>query len=219
MSIDASVAVKNYGLAGYVWYANYGSNLNATRFNCYISGGIPNGGSRDYVGCTDQTPPLAYMPVDLPQELYFAGESKVWTGGLAFIGHERTNNTTKGRAYLITQTQFEEVVAQESWRDEPNPIDMGMLRELGHITLGDGSGNYDELIFCGDHVDGFPIVSFTSPYPHQPPSKPADTYVRMIGSGLVEAHGLEAKQAAFYLSTKTGISGSFTLNELIELIQ
>ena len=67
-----------------VWYVAYGSNMNAARFACYISGGRPRGGSRTYLGCRDQSPPRRDVGIHLGGGITFAGSSTVWGGGIAF---------------------------------------------------------------------------------------------------------------------------------------
>ncbi len=42
-----------------IWYVAYGSNLAMGRFRCYLSGGRPDGASREYPGCGDTTSPPA----------------------------------------------------------------------------------------------------------------------------------------------------------------
>jgi hypothetical protein len=200
-----------------VWYACYGSNLNTQRFACYVSGGTPIGGARKHVGCTDKTPPLASRAMELPQSLYFAEESQIWTGGIAFISHQRGSHTTKSRAYLITQRQFEEIAAEESFREEAASIDLTILKQKGHMTLGDGSGHYDELVYCGEH-EGYPVVSFTSPKKSASYTKPVEAYVRMIGSGLMESHQMTAHEATTYLSTKPGIAEYYTFDMLLGIL-
>ena len=59
----------------HVWYVSYGSNMCAARFACYIEGGGPPGGSREYPGARDRRLPERTIPVDLPGTVYFAGES------------------------------------------------------------------------------------------------------------------------------------------------
>jgi hypothetical protein len=199
-----------------VWYASYGSNMDADRFACYIAGGTPQGGSRNYVGCEDKSLPVADMGIEMPQQLYFAGESKVWTGGLAFLSHGLGHEPTKGKAYLITPNQFEQVAAQESWRDQPLSLDMTALRAAGRLTMGDGTGNYDEMIYCGDQ-DGFPIISFTAPTERRPYTKPSGAYLRMISGGLRRAHDLSNEEVYAYLLRKPGIAENYTTEELAAL--
>ena len=38
-----------------IWYAAYGSNLDPARFDVYLYGGRPDGGSREYPGTRDAT--------------------------------------------------------------------------------------------------------------------------------------------------------------------
>lgn len=200
-----------------VWYASYGSNMDADRFSCYIAGGIPKGATRNYVGCDDKSLPIDDSEIELPKRLYFAGESKLWTGGVAFLGHKTSNDTTKARAYLIAASQFEQVVTQENWRDETLPIDFDRLKTLGQMTLGDGSGEYDELIYCGEH-NGYPVVSFTSPNKRRPFTKPSPAYLRMISNGLQESHGLNTDEVVDYFIKKPGISGNYSIEELATII-
>jgi len=199
-----------------VWYASYGSNMDEQRFFCYINGGIPEGGSRDYAGCDDRTPPRDNRALDLPQGLYFAGESKVWTGGLAFITHEPSSLPAKARAYLITANQFEQIAAQESWRETVTRFDLAAVREAGRMTVGDGTGNYDELVYCGE-LEGCPIISFTSPRHREDINTPAPAYLRMITAGLRKAHGMSVEDAAAYLIQTPGIAGRYTVQQLVDI--
>lgn len=204
---------ESVGAEPLVWYAGYGSNLDLGRFTCYVAGGIPLGGARTYDGCTDKTLPRARAALEIPHSLYFAGESRVWTGGAAFVSHEPGETPTKVSAYLITLSQFEQVVAQENWRDEVISVDLQKLKELGRITINDGQGNYDEMMYCGEH-DSYPVVSFTSPMLRQDISRPASAYVRMLASGLAASHQMSVADIVDYLLPKPGIIGAYTAAEL-----
>jgi hypothetical protein len=109
----------------YIWYASYGSNISAERFMCYIRGGKPEGATRTYEGCNDKTPPVDQKPINIPHQLYFAKEAKVWNGGgVCFINPERDEQVnTLGNMYLITRAQFLEVVQQENFTTEPIEIE------------------------------------------------------------------------------------------------
>lgn len=163
---------------------------------CYIQGGKPEGGMRTYEGCTDKSQPRDDKAVYLPQQLYFAGESRVWTGGVCFLSHENGIEPTRSRAYLITMQQFEEVVAQENW----------------NIAT-----KYNEIIHCGEK-DGFPVLSFTSSTELRPYTKPAPAYLHMIASGLMGVHSMSPADIAGYLLTKPGVSGNYTYAQLLEII-
>ena len=71
-----------------VWYACYGSNLKAERFNCYIAGGRPKGSiGMESAGSIDQTPPSESTATFVTDwQLYFAREFIGWGGkGVAFL--------------------------------------------------------------------------------------------------------------------------------------
>ena len=84
-----------------VWYLAYGSNMSAARFGCYISGGRPRGARRTYLGCRDQSLPRRDIGIHLAGGLTFAGESRVWGGGMAFY-NPHVDGELAARAYLLT---------------------------------------------------------------------------------------------------------------------
>ena len=190
--------------------------MDADRFKCYIAGGTPVGGTREYVGCDDTTPPVADRAIELPRQLYFAGESKVWTGGIAFIGHEASDEPTKARAYLITAQQFAQVAAQESHQETFPSLDLGRIRKSGRYTI--NSGNYGELLYF-DELEGYRMVSFTSTVERRPYTKPSPAYLKMIAAGLRKAHDLSAEEAASYLAAKPGIQGNYSVEALEAISQ
>ncbi|WP_425681644.1 hypothetical protein [Micromonospora sp. DT31] len=123
-----------------LWYVAYGSNLHAARLDWYLRGGRPPGGLRAYPGCRDCRPPRRTVPALIPGGVYFAGESRAWTGGMAFY-----DPTLPGRAaargYLVTVEQFADIAAQEMYR--PPGADLaGILAAVrtGRATLGPGRG-------------------------------------------------------------------------------
>lgn len=71
----------------YVWYVSYGSNMARDRLACYLQGGRPPGAMVTYPGARDATLPRAEAGIELPGTIYFASESKVWGGGMAFYDH------------------------------------------------------------------------------------------------------------------------------------
>lgn len=145
-----------------VWYASYGSNLYTDRFNVYIEGGSPNGGRTTYLGARDKTPVAATIPVALPGNVHYAGDSHVWTGGVAFLDTE-AGGKSLGRAHLITAAQFDDVVFQESNAgDAPDgsKVDLNATVANGRQV---GAGLYGTLVHVGDY-QGAPVVTFTSPF-------------------------------------------------------
>lgn len=203
-----------------VWYAGYGSNTDLSRFMCYIAGGTPLGTDRVYVGCKDPSPPLAYRAFEIPYQLYFAGESRVWTGGVAFIGHTADSNIlpTIVSAYLIKLSQLEQLAAQESGRQEIYAIDLKQLQDRGLQILGGGSGRYDGILQCGTY-ENVPIICITSPKIWPGFNTPAPAYLQTMASGLQgPIHGLTTDQVVAYLLQKPGVAGNYTAPQLHQLI-
>lgn len=184
-----------------VWYASYGSNMSARRFSCYLQGGNLPGMQRVYPGARDQSPPRASRPVWLGGAVYFALESKVWTGGMAFLDPD-ASGCAAGRAYLITVEQFADVVAQET-HALPGSVDVNVSAAVasGRVTL--GPGRYETLVVAG-HVENVPVLTFTSPNRQHPVTPPSPAYLRMLAQGLIEAHGWDMGETARYLSALEG---------------
>jgi hypothetical protein len=190
-----------------VWYVAYGSNLAFDRFRCYLAGGRPAGGAREYPGCRDRTEPEQIEGVEISGGLLFAGESKVWGGGSAFYDPTATRGVA-GRAYLLTPDQFGDVAAQEMWRLPGSPFAVSLASLLPDVfelhTM--GPGRYETVVRVGER-DGVPMFTIT----HETaadltPVAPSATYLHWISTGLREAHGWDDAQIAEYLNKAPGIS-------------
>lgn len=188
-----------------VWYASYGSNMSSQRFDCYIAGGTLPGMTRTYTGARDTRPPRGSRATWLSGQVYFALESQVWTGGMAFLDPAASGRAA-GRSYLITVEQFADVVDQEMGCEvSGRAIDMDSLLSEGRLQLGDG--RYETLVVAGE-LDGLPVVTFTSPGLMRPLNKPADAYLHMLAYGLQEAFEWSPAEAARYLSGLSGVDRS-----------
>jgi len=148
-----------------VWYVAYGSNMLRERFMVYINGGRFCDIKKTYSGCTDKTPPTADEPLTIPFELYFGNESKTWGGGVAFIDKDKSGQT-KGRAYLITTGQFDEIQAQE----------------------GNGPNWYNCVIELKKDRNGIPYKLFTNEN-RRPENSPSKEYRAIYDKGLKEVYG------------------------------
>jgi hypothetical protein len=207
-----------------VWYASYGSNLHRDRFLNYIKGGQPEGSSRTYDGCTDDTEPAGDIPIRFAgARPHFALTSRVWHGGIAFIDAQKGESAHGlGRAYDIAIDQFDEVVAQENGQSTlaANPVSLDEALATGRSEIGNGS--YETILHIGDY-EGAPVLTFTAPFstrealtgtghitrkpvgqttPVRMPvmtNKPSPAYLRMIGSGLAETFGMDETAQADYL--------------------
>ncbi|MFY1691721.1 histone deacetylase [Plantactinospora sp. WMMB782] len=182
-----------------VWYAAYGSNMDADRFGCYLAGGRPVGGLRDHPGCRNSTPPRQDRPVLLPGGLYFALESRTWTGGMAFYDPELPGMVA-ARAYLLGADQFADVAAQEMHRVPGAPLDLiGAAVAIGRVST--GPGRY-ETVVCAGILDGHPVLTLTAPWRagDVPPNPPAPAYLATIARGLRASHGWTDARIADYLA-------------------
>ncbi|RKT16900.1 hypothetical protein BX285_1256 [Streptomyces sp. 1114.5] len=195
-----------------VWYAAYGSNMHLDRLMYYIAGGCPPGGARAYPGCRDTRPPQATVPVMLPGQLYFALESKVWTGGMGFYD-QTDDGEMPARAYLVSREQFSDIAAQEMHELPGRDLDLSQALKLGSVRL--GPGRYETLV-CPGQIDGHPVLTFTAPWRRVDAevTRPSAAYLRNFVSGLREAHGWTTEDAAKYLSTRPGAAGSWTAKEI-----
>jgi hypothetical protein len=198
-----------------IWYVAYASNLAMARFRCYLSGGRPLGGAREYAGCRDQSEPSRTQGVQVPGGLVFAEESGVWGGGMAFYDHTAPGFVAC-RAFLVTAEQFGDVVAQERRLPPGGEFaeDLaGLLPDVESlVTI--GPGHYETVVRLG-LLDGVPMFTVTH---HDVGSlrvaPPAAAYLHWIARGLQEAHGYDAARIAGYLSVAPGIRGAWSEPDL-----
>ncbi|MGW3786016.1 histone deacetylase [Micromonospora chokoriensis] len=207
-----------------VWYVAYGSNMHAARLAWYIGGGCPPGGMRTYPGCRDQRPPSRSVPVSLPGGIYFAGESRAWTGGMAFYDPHLPGEAA-ARAYLVTVDQFTDIAAQEMYRPagetahltETTAAAVEAAIAGGRATL--GPGRYETLV-CPGSRSGVPMLTFTAPEGASAVRcrPPAPTYLRMIARGLRESHGWPAERIAGYLEVQPGVADAWPPEAVAALV-
>ena len=203
----------------YIWYASYGSNILEERFLCYITGGQPKGAKRINKECSDKSLPLQNKKILINSELYFAKESGTWSkGGVAFIKtHFDKSQQTYGRMYLITEEQFAEVVKQETDSEEKPVIDFKSITEKGSGIVKENSW-YGNILFLATQ-DEFPIFTFTFQDDTQKINKPGKEYLKPIINGLRETYHFNDDEITDYLSSKAGISGNYSVNELKDLMK
>ncbi|WP_280667880.1 MULTISPECIES: histone deacetylase [unclassified Kitasatospora] len=182
--------------------------MHLERLTCYLAGGRPPGGAHVNPGCRDPRPPRRNVPIVLPGRLYFALESRVWTGGMAFYD-PYADDQTPARAYLLTVGQLSDLAAQEMRRPTGQDLDLGAVLATGRDEF--GPGRYETLIRTGT-LDGLPVLTLTAP-DHRadvPLNPPAARYLRQIAAGLADAHGWHPERSAAYLATRPGAAGSWT---------
>ncbi|MGM0581391.1 MAG: hypothetical protein ACQETL_11965 [Bacteroidota bacterium] len=190
----------------YVWYASYGSNISTERFMCYIQGGKPEGATRTYQGCVDQSPPIDQKPIKIPYELYFAKSAGVWNGGgVCFISPEKNENAyTLGNMYLITRQQFMEVVQQENSTKKSIKIDFEKAQKEKSLVVRKNSW-YGNLLNLGKKENA-PIFTFTNEnYISNEINSPNQHYLKTIIKGLITTHQLNQSELEAYFLSKKGI--------------
>ncbi|MEV6063534.1 histone deacetylase [Nocardia asteroides] len=193
----------------HVWYAAYGSNMLAARFAYYRHGGTPPDTTHTYPGFGDRAEPAAIAPLTLPGSLYFAWQSQVWTGGVAFYAERPAPGWATGvaaRGYLLTVDQFGDLLAQEMYRTPGGGFDLDRVLAEGTVRL--GPGRYETVLWTGTEA-GIPVLTFTAPWLPESVElrRPAARYLAMIGAGLREAHGWDTERIVDYLRVRPGIAG------------
>jgi len=204
------------GSEGLVWYASYGSNMRLDRLTCYLAGGSPAGSAHRHPGARDPRPPRLAAPLSLPGTMYFATESQLWTGGVAFYDPAGAGEVA-GRAYLLTTGQFADVAAQEMHREPGTDLDLATVLRAGRAEV--GPGRYETLVLVG-HRAGVPVLTFTAPWAMADValSAPSAAYLTMLATGLSEAHGWPSDRIAEYLATRPGAAGTWHPADIARLL-
>lgn len=195
---------------------SYGSNMHARRLYAYLAGGRPAGASRSCPGCRDPRPPARSVPVELPGTLYFAQESRVWTGGRAFYD-PAGKGRVRCRAHLLTLGQFSDIAAQEMYEEPGADLDLSAVLEHGRDQRGEG--RYETLVHPGD-LDGLPLLTFTAPWAVTDVvcTKPSARYLHHLAEGLLEAGAWSRRSIAEYLASCPGALGQWSVEDIASLI-
>lgn len=199
-----------------VWYASYGSNMSAARFGCYVSGGAADEALRVQDGCRDTSPPRSDRPVWLGGQVYFALESRTWTGGLALYDPDAVGQVA-ARAYLVTAGQLADVAAQEMHRPVGEDVDLSRVPSGAGLTL--GRGRYETLVDCGP-IEGRRAFTLAPSWSvHDVPwAAPSGAYLRALATGLVEAHGWGTGEVVDYLLARPGVGLGWSADGLADAL-
>jgi hypothetical protein len=135
--------------------------------------------------------------VRLQHELYFAGASQRWSGPVAFLALDRTDEAFAiGRAYLIRHSQVEDVIAQENGRRSIEPI--AHLPSPGQHLEIDVEGKYNVLVGL-DACDGCAALTLTTNRV-LPRGRPTEQYIAVVEAGLQEMEVLYGDEVTSYLA-------------------
>jgi hypothetical protein len=198
-----------------VWYAAYGSNLDADRFACYLHGGCPPGATRTYPGSREPVDAQAVRAFTMPGRLAFAWESPTWGGGIAFHVPDAPG-TTLARSYLLTRRQFADVLEQEMRREPGADHDLTVVVADGRHAV--GPGRYETLHRVGE-LDGRPVLTFSTPDVDALGLRaPAPAYVATLARGLRQTHGLSDAAIVDYLLAADGVAPGWDRASLLEAV-
>jgi hypothetical protein len=228
-----------------VYYLSYGSNMFQERFLNYIFGGKLKGTTICNRGCTVKTPPSSSLPVIVNRNMYFARYGSSWNGAPAFldiqtksfdsdleviVGEKLQSSfyelsrflsdksiISLCRMYLVTKSQFLEVVKQEnlnhSFEFDLTSFGMGPPRTEKVLN-----SFYGHLIYLGSH-QGYPIFTFSSENDfsnllHVPSSK----YLTVIAQGLKETFQITDDEIISYFRSRPGFDSSLNEQQIKEIL-
>jgi hypothetical protein len=164
-----------------IWYVAYGSNVNPERLARYFHG-FAHGALEDAIVEQAQV-------VDLDRRVYFAGRSRRWDGGVAFVSLTREPAGARGRAYPLTVEQFGHLIEREN-AGTAMVIDLGLMDrlEVGQwaplpvVGTDPRQGKYNALLRVHD-VAGSPAFTVTTAR-RLPIAPPSDEYLDVITASL-----------------------------------
>ena len=188
----------------------------AGRLGHYLTGGRPPGALRVYPGARDPSSPVRDVPLWIPGQVYFALESTVWGGGMAFYDPD-AGGQSPARAYLLTVSQFSDLAMQEMHRDPESDLTIADAVRSGRHQY--GPGRYETLVCIGER-DQTPMLTLTAPWTLNEAelSVPSPAYLRILAAGLQEAHGWDRDHAAEHLAGMPGAAGSWTAADVAALL-
>ncbi|KAG8379252.1 hypothetical protein BUALT_Bualt07G0069300 [Buddleja alternifolia] len=199
-----------------IWYATFGSNMNMSRFRCYIEGGQAEGMKRPCVGSMDKSKPKEIKWKTFPHRLFFGRErTATWgPGGVAFL-HPKSD--VKERTYMclykITLEQFNDVLLQEnvsSYNLNHPLFDLTALQTIQNEQCISVEfvqrGWYHNVVYLGKEND-IPILTMTctlsdvdsfisGEFAINPPCK---EYANTLIKGLVQGKQLSLEEAEAYI--------------------
>jgi hypothetical protein len=118
------------------------------------------------------------------------------------------------RAYLLTASQFGDVLAQEMRQPPGTEVDLTPVHRLGRHTY--GPGRYQTLLRVGSR-SALPMLTFTSGQHARNLSAPTAAYLRTMAVGLRESHGWSDGQIGAHLASIPGAHGTWTPNQIAAL--
>lgn len=154
-----------------VWYAGYGSNLNAERFMRYMK----------MQGVTAQASDFDQRRAAIPHARYFAGRASQWgVGGVAYLDLEPSLTQTPVRLWRLTYEQFAHLFYAESGATMLYSADFPWEDALEFPSTIGNFGWYGAVLNLG-YAEGLPVLTATAPCPMAERNDFADPSPRYSG--------------------------------------
>lgn len=147
-----------------VFYVCYGSNLYENRFREYLSDSVwYSYDDSDYIKweaelSNQQAQPLVSYRVNLEHDVYFAGSSGRWGGGIAYLDVDGRSCKRVYRAYKIPFDKFESLFSQENGYYSG---EFAWDRILNQRETRTTASFYGRIVNLGT-IDGIAALTFTS---------------------------------------------------------
>lgn len=152
-----------------VFYVCYGSNLYEQRFREYLNDNswfysFSKSLGDDEIAQWEQylneesNQPLESYRVNLTHDVYFAGSSGRWGGGIAYLDVDGFSCKRVYRAYRISTDKFESVFSQENGYYSGG---FDWDRIVSHRETRTSASFYGRIVNLGS-IDGTPALTFTS---------------------------------------------------------
>ena len=192
------------------------------RFRCYLAGGRPDGGTRDYAGCRDPRDPAGRSASSAPGRLVFAGRVGRLGRRHGVLRRASAAGAVACRAYLVTAEQFADVAAQEMRREPGGEFAQALAAVLpdGRRAAHDGSR---PLRDGGPprHAGGRPMFTVTNGDIGSLDARRTERRrtCGRIAAGSREAHGWDDARIASYLAAAPGARESWTSAAVLEALR
>ena len=200
-----------------LWYAAYGPNVHRDRLLECIRGGVSRFTGAAQPGCRDKSDPVRDYALAINRELYFARNSDSWAGAVAFVRAQPSRSQTLGRAYLVTQEQFEDIAAQENGKRPGDPdmrLDYAYAEQHEECFFNprdpsrSGTGGamwYGRIIRTGTR-ESWPVFALSAEWDgYVGISPPGRAYIRCIADGIRQLGKISHKALTEYFASKVGI--------------
>lgn len=182
------------------WYVAYGSNMDVERLRKYFKANRLSAQHRS-------------VPTRVPYELYFAGRSRTWGGGVAFLGLLRGQSCgTEAIAHAVSGSELAQIFRGEnglgSIPSDPTMFDLQphkWVRVLMPEPADGMKGKYNAILRLDD-IEGRPAFTVTTCRDLEK-SQPTEEYGNLIVGALSKRMGI-GPATVYVQSVRAGSASS-----------